>query len=67
MTPSLPKLDGTSATVARAEATLAEATELLLTVRGLPTELQEEMELLRQVPEIAEQVRELHAAVTHAG
>ena len=45
------------------ESTLAETTEILTGVRGLLIELQEEMALVRQVPEIAEQVREIHAAV----
>lgn len=46
------------------DATLRDATDVLGEVRGLLSELREELHLLHLMPELSEQVREIHRALT---
>lgn len=61
---TLKTVDGTlktvSGTLKSVESTLGEATDVLSAVRSLLTELEVEVRLVRRVPEIAAQVREIH-------
>ncbi|MEA2126753.1 MAG: hypothetical protein QOI80_3535 [Solirubrobacteraceae bacterium] len=50
----------------RVDGTLGDATEVLQHVRGLLTELESELALLREVPEMKVKLDEIHALVSSA-
>jgi len=65
---TLERVDGTlvsvDTTLGTGEATLADATAVLTQVKGLLAELQDELELLHQVPALAAQLDLVHRTVT---
>lgn len=65
----LKRVDGTLGNVdvvlPQVEKTLGEATTVLREVRSLLSELHEELQLLRQVPEMAAKLEEIHGIVSN--
>ena len=63
----LKRVEGTlgnvDAVMPQVEQTVGEATAVLVEVRSLLAELQEDLQLIRQVPEMAARLDEIHAAV----
>ncbi|KQY58836.1 hypothetical protein ASD11_04175 [Aeromicrobium sp. Root495] len=57
----LGRVDGTLGSV---DTTLEEVKVLLAEVKGVLTDLTEEIELVKQLPAMAEQLAQIHAAVT---